>query len=140
MADGIIVGGKTEEEHDRNLDAVLERAAKLNIKFNPKRLHYKQQSVPFFGNFITIQPDPLKLKALADMPYPTNNVELSSFLGMVNYMSRLIKSLSTLNRSLPDLDQQQEFKWLPIHSTAVDNIKSCIIKISSSLRPLNYWR
>lgn len=131
MADDIIVGGKTEEEHDRNLDAVLERAAQMNIKFNPKKLHYKQNSVPFFGNFITadgIKPDPLKLKALAEMPYPTDHVELSSFLGMINYMSPFIKSLSTLNHSLCLLGQQQEFTWLPIHADAVDKIKASIIK------------
>lgn len=46
MADDIIVGGKNEEEHDRNLDAVLERAAQINIKFNRKKLHYNQRSVP----------------------------------------------------------------------------------------------
>lgn len=131
MADDIIVGGKTEEEHDRNLEAVLERAAQLNIKFNPKKLQYKQRSVPFFGNFITadgIQPDPLKLKASADMPYPTDHVKLSSFLGMVNYMSRFIKSLSTLNYSLRDLGQRQDFVWLPVHADAVDKIKAYIIK------------
>ena len=130
MADDIVVGGKTEEEHDRNLDAVLERAVQIGIKFNLKKLHYKQDSIPFFGSFITasgIQPDPLKLKALAKMPNPKNHIELASFLGMVNYISRFIRCLSTLNERLRALGQLSEFVWLPTHTAAVDKIKKSII-------------
>ena len=130
IADDIVVGGKTVEEHDRNLDAILERAKKVGIKFNLKKLHYRQNNIPFFGNFITadgIQPDPLKLKALSDMPYPKDHIELASFLGMVNYMSRFIRCLSTLNQPLRALAQLTDFVWLPAHAAAVDNIKRSII-------------
>ena len=125
IADDIVVGGKTEAEHDQRLEAVFKRAVQLNIKFNPAKLHYKKESIPYFGHLLSstgIQPDPFKLKALEQIPYLKDHVELASFLGMVNYLLRFIKCLATLNYPLRQLAQQNDFTWVNVHSQAVDKI------------------
>ena len=35
-----------------------------------------------------VQPDPLKIKALTDMPVPSNKKELQAFLDIINYLGK----------------------------------------------------
>ena len=45
LVDNIIVTGRTQEEHDTNLRATLERAAAKNLKLNPDKLTVGAQEV-----------------------------------------------------------------------------------------------
>ena len=131
IADDIVVSGKDDNEHDRNLIALLKRAEETNIKFHPSKFIYKQPCIPYFGNQLTaegVKPDPSKIEALAKMPHPQNQEELASFLGMVNYLSRFIRDLSTLNHPLRELGRNSEFVWMPEHTQAVEKIKQSIIE------------
>ena len=130
IADDIVVSGKDDEEHDRNLNALLKRAEEANIKFHPSKFIYKQPCIPYFGNQLTaegVKPDPFKIEALTKMPNPQNHEELATFLGMVNYLSRFIRDLSTINHPLRELGKSAEFIWLPTHTQAVEKIKQSII-------------
>ncbi|KAF9756152.1 Retrovirus-related Pol polyprotein from transposon opus [Nosema granulosis] len=43
--DDIIVYGKTKEEHDENLNDVLQRLSKNNFKVNSDKMQYKNETV-----------------------------------------------------------------------------------------------
>lgn len=65
IADDIAVCGKNEEEHDRNLVNLMERAAEAGMVFNSDKCMIKQNSISFFGNLYTqsgIKPDPAKIR------------------------------------------------------------------------------
>ena len=63
-----MVSDKDDNEHDRNLNALLKPAEETNIKLHPSKLIYKQPCIPYFGNQLTaggVKPDPLKIEARA---------------------------------------------------------------------------
>ena len=73
LADDVIVLGTTQEDHDANLQATLERAAIKNLKLNPEKLTVGAQEVEYFGHIISvdglglIQP---KLRPFKTCPHP----------------------------------------------------------------------
>ena len=129
VADDIVVSGPTQEEHDENLIALLMRARERNIRFNLPKSFFCLSSIPWFGNLLTSQglkPDPSKLAAIENMPNPKSHEELATLIGMLNYLSRYIRDLSTLNQPLRELNNQENFVWTEAHSEAVRKIKLAI--------------
>ena len=47
--DDACICGKTEEEHDRNLNAVLQRIQDKGLTLNPDKCVFKQTEFVFFG-------------------------------------------------------------------------------------------
>lgn len=93
IADDIVVYGKDEEEHDRNLTALMERAAEAGMVFNSDKCIIKQNNISFFGNMYTdsgIKPDPAKIRDIQKMPTPLNKDELHRFIGMLTYLATYI--------------------------------------------------
>ena len=131
IADDLVVSGRDEKEHDKNLAAVVKRALERNVRFNLDKSAFKTDCIPFFGHLITaegIKPDPTKVKALQNMPEPKNQEELATFLGMVNYLSRYIPDLATTNQPLRQLSQQEDFSWTETHTKTMQQIKSSICR------------
>ena len=95
LRDDILVAGygETQEEaeanHDQNLRKLLDRARKVNLKLNSKKMNLKKQQVKFMGHVITkdgLKPDPDKVKAVKNMCKPTCKQEALSLLGFINYL------------------------------------------------------
>ena len=130
IADDLLVYGSTIEEHDNNLKALLDRCRDVNLTLNPKKLRFKSDNVPFFGNIVTskgIKPDPKKVEAIKSWPIPTNVKELQSFLGAINYLSKFIPHLSTLRSTLQGLvKKDSDYIWTPTHNRAFQDIKDAI--------------
>ena len=67
IADDMIVYGRTEEEHDRNLILFLETTRSNGLVLNKKKLQFKQKEVSFFGHRWSptgISPDPKKIDSI----------------------------------------------------------------------------
>ena len=130
IADDILVFGKDAAEHDRNLLALLDKCREVNLTLNPKKLKFKCQSVPFFGNVVTnkgIRPDPSKVQAIKDWPVPNCLKDLQSFLGAVNFLSKFIPKLSKLRLPLQGLCKKDvDFMWSETHQEAFNTIKDAI--------------
>ena len=99
IADDLLVYGTDDDEHDRNLLALLEKCHEVGLTLNLNKLKFKCKTVPFFGNVVTnegIKPDPSKVQAIKNWPVPTCLKELQSFLGVVNFLNKFIPQLSKL--------------------------------------------
>ena len=79
LRDDILVAGygdtqeEAEDNHDQNLRKLLDRARKVNLKLNSKKMNLKKQQVKFMGHVITkdgLKPDPDKVKAVKNMCKP----------------------------------------------------------------------
>ena len=69
----------------------------------------KSDRIKFFGNYLSSngqEPDPDKIAAIVDMSPPTDALEIQSFLGMVNYLSRYTADLATKTAVLRDLTKK----------------------------------
>ena len=61
MVDDVLVHGRTQEEHDKRLDAALERIAQAEVTLNAEKCHFSQSSVKFLDHIVDetgIHPDP----------------------------------------------------------------------------------
>lgn len=91
--------------------------------------HISLSSIPWFGNLLTsevLKPDPAKTKAIEKTPIPKSHEELATLIGMINYLSRYIPNLSTLNQPLREPNNFKDFSWTDFHSEALKKIKEAI--------------
>ena len=127
--------GDTEEEadrnHDENLIKLLERAPKVNLRLNIKKMKLRQREVNFMGHIASkdgLKPDPEKIRAVEDMPRPTSKQEVFSLLGFVNFLSRLLPKLADVVRLLRDLTiKNAKFTWAEQHDTAFIQVKQLVV-------------
>ena len=83
LIDDVLVCGTTQEEHDKNLLAVLHRIQDAGLTLNREKYEFNKSSIKFLGQVVDssgIKPDPDKIKAITSMPQPTNLTELRRFL------------------------------------------------------------
>ena len=126
--------GDTDEEavksHDEAFKALLDRCRQKGVKLNKTKLKFKMPSVAYMGHVLSaegLSPDPEKVKAVMDMPRPTDVQGVQRLLGVVNYLSKFAPQLSTMCEPLRRLtDKNSEFDWLPKHEEALDRVKQLI--------------
>ena len=105
----------TWEDHDAHLKATLQRAAAKNLKLNPDKVTIAAQEVEYFGHVTSsegLKPDPKKVKAIQNMPPPTNKEELQTMLDMITYLAKIAPLLSDITKPMRDLlKADTEFIW-----------------------------
>ena len=97
--DDILITGNSEQEHLRNLDAVLERLEEAGMRLKKNKCKFMIPEVEYLGHKISrkgLQPTEDKVRAIANAPPPTNVSQLKSFLGLVNYYGKFLPNLSTM--------------------------------------------
>lgn len=127
ISDDIIVFGKSQEEHDRNLEAVFARLKEKNLTLNRQKCEFNKDKLVFYGYIFSkngLSADPEKVKAIKDAPPPTNVTELRSFLGMTNYVSRFIPTYSTITAPLRKLTKAGvAWEWTESQQNAFETLK-----------------
>lgn len=115
LSDDTLIAASNEEEHDKILNQVIQRARDKGVKFNPKKIQLKKRQVKYMGRLISaegIQPDPEKIKAIHDMPKPSNVKEVQRLLGMVNFLAPFIPNMSQLTSPLRNLIKKNaSWQW-----------------------------
>ena len=99
IADDMVIFGRNEEEHDRNLVLFLEITRKNGLILNKKKLQFKKEEVSFFGhrwNSTGISPDPKKTESILRMVFPPNKDTMHSFLGLVNFPQLIHSKISRI--------------------------------------------
>ena len=118
LIDDIFVWGTTEEEHDRNLLAVLERLESKGLTVSPGKCSFKKTELEFFGIKFTqegIQITEEKVKALREAKLPVTQSELRSFLGLANFCSNSIPLLAVNSIKLWQKTHKKQpkcLKWM----------------------------
>ena len=86
--DDILITGKTEEEHLRNINEVMTRLEDEGLTLKKEKCQFMLDKVKYLGHTISadgLKPSESKTRAIVDAPLPQNVSQLRSFLGMVNY-------------------------------------------------------
>eukprot|EP00057_Strongylocentrotus_purpuratus_P007672 XP_011662146.1 PREDICTED: uncharacterized protein K02A2.6-like [Strongylocentrotus purpuratus] len=133
VADDIIVFGvgSTDEEaegsHDQRLRALLQRCRERGIKLNQKKSVLKAPSVTFLGHIVSaegLKPDPLKIKAIIDLPNPTDATEVQRVQGSVQYLARFLPRLSETFEPIRKLTHKGvPWEWKAEQETAMKETK-----------------
>ena len=106
IADDMIIFGKNELEHDRNLLQFLETTRKNGLVLNKSKLQFKKQEVHFFGhrwNSHGITPDPKKIDSILKMEFHKDKETMHSFLGLINFLNWYSPRLAELCAPLRSL-------------------------------------
>lgn len=139
LVDDLLVIGSGEnmelalKDHNQNLENLLERLQQNNCKLNKQKMVLCKTSVKFFGHVLTdkgLQADPAKLEAIRNMPSPQNKKDLQRFIGMMNYLSRYIKDLSTHATVLRELAKESSiWKWSQAEEEEFVTMKSIVADV-----------
>ena len=118
-------------DHDKAFTQLFETAKTNIIKLNLDKIQYKQE-VEFFGKTYMTQgckPSNTKVKAITEMPKPTTLKDLQTFLGMVQYLSKISPRIAEIAEPLRDLMKKHApYTWGPKHNQAFNNIKREIVQ------------
>ncbi|XP_057695377.1 uncharacterized protein K02A2.6-like [Corythoichthys intestinalis] len=129
--DDILCTGANDEEHLRNVDAVLKRLRQYGLRVRKEKCEFLRPSVEYLGHVIDhegLQKAPSKTKAIVDAPAPENVSQLRSFLGLLNYYGRFIPNLASLLKPLHELlCKDVKWKWTNECNKAFRNAKNALI-------------
>ena len=115
VVDDLLVWGKSKDEHDQRLEATLRKASEIGVVFNKKKLELATSEVIYVGHKLTasgLQSDPEKVSAVLNMPAPKDKAGVMRLLGMVTYLGKFIRNLSTITAPLRQVMKKDvEFHW-----------------------------
>ena len=135
ISDDTVVYGRSEEEHDKNLHTIFQKAREHGLVFNYEKCQIKCKEISFFGMIYSasgVRPDPKKCEDIKNLPSPKNVTELQQFLGMVQYMSPFIPKLADSTAALRNLTKKDsDFVWNDSHEQAFKNIKDMVCHTTS---------
>jgi len=95
--DDIIVYSETEEQHFKDLDAVLARIETANLKVKISKCNLCMKELPYLGFIVSdkgVAVNPDKVNVLLKEPAPTDTNKLRRFLGMATYYRRFIRDFA----------------------------------------------
>jgi hypothetical protein len=129
--DDMVVKTKDRLNHQDDLRVVFNRLRKHQLKMNPLKCAFAVQSGLFLGFIVHhrgIEISPKNIKAVQDMPPPTNLKELKSLQGHLAYIRRFISNLSGRTQPFTRLMRKGiAFEWDEQCQNAFESIKRYLL-------------
>lgn len=134
--DDILVYSKNKKDHDWNLQAVMQTIKASGLKLNKSKCQFGKSEIHYFGHIIGkdgIRPNTEKVRAIAELPSPTNITELHQRIGMINYLGKFLPDLSTILHPINSLlKNDTEWTWGEAQEEAFKKVKCMHIMMQLS--------
>ena len=128
--DDFLIHGKDQTDADQKLRRVLDRSREVGLKFNPKKVKLRVPKVSYIGHVFSadrLKPDPDKIRAISEMPPPSDKEGVLRILGTINYLDKFIEHKAHLQEPISQLNQKDvAFVWEKPQQEAFDKLKSVI--------------
>jgi hypothetical protein len=128
--DDLIVFSPSVERHADDLRIVFDRLRSAGLTLKPKKCQLFAASVKYLGQVVSaegIAPDGDKVKAIRQMPYPTNKQEVKAFLGLAGYYRRFVRNFAKMVEPIQRLTRADvPFAWGDEESRAADAVKEAL--------------
>ena len=128
--DDILVMGRDEKEHDKNLKALMKRLESHNVRVNEKKSEFKKTEIEFLGHTISQQgltPNRSAVDAIKAAKYPADKKELQSWLGSIQFYGKYVRNLADKTSPLYNmLRKNVPFKMNREAKAAIDVIKESL--------------
>jgi transposase InsO family protein len=125
--DDILIFTETFEEHLEVLAKVLKRLIAADLRVKLPKCEFARTQCQYLGHVLNSQgvmPNPEKVKAVAEMPYPTCIQQVETFLGKVVYYGKFIDHMATIARPLNNLKKKKaQWKFDDEEKEAFDLLK-----------------
>ncbi|XP_039453069.1 uncharacterized protein K02A2.6-like [Culex pipiens pallens] len=129
--DDILIAGRTREDHDRSLRAVLERVREYGFHLRIEKCRFALPQIKFLGHIVDkdgIRPDPSKTEAIAQMQPPKDVQQLRSYLGAINYYGRFVKQMKQLRAPLDNLlKKDAPWRWSAECQKSFEQFKAILL-------------
>ena len=113
--DDVIVWGKDEEEHLRNLRKVFERFREAGVTLRADKCTFMAPSVKYLGHVFEeggYRPDPDKVKSLEMLKSPEDVKGVKRVLGMLSFYRRFLPNMAVVAAPMTELLKKDvEFQW-----------------------------
>ena len=130
--DDILVWGSSKKEHDERLRKVLQRCEEINLTLNKEKCEFGVKEVTYIGHKLSakgVEPDAEKVRAIQDMPAPTDKKGVERLLGTINYLAKFIPNVSEVTAPIRELIRKDTvFTWSHTQQSAFNKIKSILSK------------
>ncbi|KAL5488848.1 hypothetical protein EMCRGX_G017861 [Ephydatia muelleri] len=128
--DDMLIHGRTEEEHQQRLTAVLKRCQEVHLTLNKEKCQFGVPQVTYLGHCISadgITPDENRVKAILAMPPPKDKKGVERLLGTLNYVSKFVPNMSTVTEHIRVLlGKDVPFVWTWEQEAAFENVKKLL--------------
>ena len=125
--DDVVIYGRTLEEHDKHLTAVLQRLQDIGLTLNLQKCQFRVTAIRFLGHMISaegLHPDSSRVDDIRETAAPTDFATLRSFLGLASYYARFIHDYGTVTEPLRALTRKNTaYEWTPAAQKAFDHVK-----------------
>ena len=132
LMDDVLVHGRTQQEHNERLHAVLEKLQASGVTLNREKCSFSQSQVRFLGQVLSqsgISSDPDKVSAILEMREPASVPEIRRFLGMANQLSKFTPNLADMTKPLRDLlSHRNQWCWGEPQQRAFNQVKKILTK------------
>ena len=129
--DDVLIFSRTFEEHLQHLRRVLGCLRDANLCVKLKKCYFAQKKTGYLGHVISgdgIEPDPDKLKAVAELMPPKNVKEVRGFLGFVGFYRRFVPEFSTLAKPLFHLTKKKSvWEWTEACTEAFNKLRQALL-------------
>ena len=130
LMDDVLVYGRDQEDHDKKLEAVLQRIQSAGVTFNPDKCEFSKDQLKFLGHIINkdgVRADPAKIQAILDLPPPSNIPQMRQFVGMINQLAKFVPNCAHVIRPLTELlSSKRTWQWGPTQKEAFAAIKKML--------------
>lgn len=128
--DDIVVTGRTEDEHLKNLEAVLSRLTEYGFRLQKSKCEFMRSSIHYLGFMVDsdgVRMDGSATEALKHAPVPVNKGELQSFLGLANQYRKFVANMSMVAAPLNELLRKDvHWKWTTACEQSFTKIKELL--------------
>ena len=139
IVDDVCVTGATPKEHLENLHELIYRLYAAGLKANMSKCSFYQDEVKFLGKIVDkngIRLDPATTSAIENMPSPSNQGQLQSFLGHMSYIGRHVPDIRLARAPLDALMKTDaKFVWTAEREDAFNKCK----KLASNAATLAHF-
>ncbi|CAF1012738.1 unnamed protein product, partial [Brachionus calyciflorus] len=136
FSDDIIVFGSSKEEHDRRLNAVLDRLERSGLTVNESKCEFSIQDLKFFGLRFSkdgFSIDSKKFDSLVQAKAFSSASEVVSLFGLLNYCTRFRPYFASTVKILRDLTKKNlKWKWEKEHEEALRKLKETEVSDDAS--------
>jgi hypothetical protein len=130
ISDDIIIHGKGDEAHDKNMEAAMKRIQESGLTLNPDKCQFRMTKLVFMGILASekgIGPTEARVEAVNSAREPESASEVRSFLGLVNFSARFIPNLATIAEPLRRLTKKDvPFKFGEDERGAFNELKKAL--------------
>ena len=128
--DNILIFTETEEEHEQEVQRVLEVLAEHKLFLHPEKCEFHQKRIEYLGLVISenkVEMDPVKIAGVRDWPTPENWTDVQAFIGFVNFYCHFIQDFPTIARPLFDLTHSNKtWNWGTKKQEAFKHLKTAV--------------